>query len=343
MSNNQTGFTLIELMISIALGLMVTAAAVLLFLTGQKSLAIQQGQAEIQDNGNFGLNLITENIRLANLATSKAEINDTTAYGGVVLTSAISSDVTKDSQGIALSNLYRSIVGATAASNLLTKSSVGPSNVQEGTNNLLSDQLTIQYMPEYTIETRSGVATYIGGFDCEGNELAYPVQANNRGRRIVVERYFVREDANKETGEPNQSLVLACDAGTYQPPVSVGNQEPTAVTDFGGNGAIIMKRVDYLHIMLGIENGVTFRYISVSDYMSLAKPRPRIVSIQLGTLVRSSQSVGKNTLEISDDQEFRALEKTIKVKKPAANAPKYLRQVVSQNVALRNAVGGRGS
>ena len=66
MKNKQVGFTLIELMISIALGLIVVAAAILLFLTGQKSVAMQKGMAELQDNANFGLNYITRDIRLAN-------------------------------------------------------------------------------------------------------------------------------------------------------------------------------------------------------------------------------------------------------------------------------------
>lgn len=58
MNNKQQGFTLVELIISLALGLMVVAAAILLFLTGQKSVAMQKGVAELQDNANFGLNYI---------------------------------------------------------------------------------------------------------------------------------------------------------------------------------------------------------------------------------------------------------------------------------------------
>lgn len=36
----QTGFTLIELMIAMALGLIITASATLLFLSGQKNLVL---------------------------------------------------------------------------------------------------------------------------------------------------------------------------------------------------------------------------------------------------------------------------------------------------------------
>lgn len=88
MYNKQSGFTLIELMISLTLGLIVVAATILLFLTGQKSVAMQKGVTELQDNANFGLNYITQDIRLTNLNTRSAAINDQTAYGGVVLTSS---------------------------------------------------------------------------------------------------------------------------------------------------------------------------------------------------------------------------------------------------------------
>lgn len=75
--------------------------------------------------------------------------------------------------------------------------------------------------------------------------------------------------------------------------------------------------------------------------MGLAIPRPRIVSVQLGLLTRSSQNVGQDSL-IKDDQDFVVLDQTVKVKKPAAATTKYVRQVISQTVALRNSMGERG-
>jgi type IV pilus assembly protein PilW len=57
---SQEGFTLVELMIALALGLIVVAAATLLFLTGLRSSSMQQGVSDLQDNANFGLNYITQ-------------------------------------------------------------------------------------------------------------------------------------------------------------------------------------------------------------------------------------------------------------------------------------------
>lgn len=343
MKKQQLGFTLIELIIALALGLLITAAAIMLFITGQKSFSMQQGVADIQDNANFGLNMITKDIRLVNLDNSKAYMDDQTALGGMVFTSSINAKKTTDTPPIPLSNLYKTIVGTTAGTNFLTQSDIALSNVQSAGTDLKSDQLTIQYMPEYYVEKRSGKEYYVAGFDCEGNELAFEKLANNVGKRIVVQRYFLRTDINKSPNEPNQSLALACDAGNYQPAQADGSQAPTSVNGFGGNGEIIMKRVDYFHVLLGVEFGDLFRYMPISEYMALAGNKPRIVTIQLGILSRSSQSVGRDAV-IKDDQQFVVLDKTVTVKKPSSiSAPKYVRQVVSQTIALRNALGERGS
>ncbi|MFW1841303.1 pilus assembly protein PilW, partial [Acinetobacter gyllenbergii] len=85
---------------------------------------------------------------------------------------------------------------------------------------------------------------------------------------VIVERYFLRKDANNTTDEPNQPLALACDAGYY--PLT-GN--PTAITRYGDAGEIIMKRVDYFRVLLNVQGSSGRRYISIHDYLSLTAPR----------------------------------------------------------------------
>lgn len=364
MKKKQIGFTLIELMISLALGLIVVAAAILLFLTGQKSIAMQKGVSELQDNANFGLNYITKDIRLANLNTSTAAINDQTLYGGVVLTSDASDDVVEAS-GVKSPTLPTTIVVADA---LLSQGddrvAVGTSPQWTGSSNaedtsgtaLTSDQLVIQYLPQYTVNGTN----YDGGFDCEGNAILFPKTEN---LRIYVQRYFLREDDNQATNETSP-LALACDAGYYaigdfhgdipatgsSPaiPATIPATAPTVITNYGGAGEIIMKRVDHFRVLLGVQSDVaaaastpastTHQYLSIKDYMGMTAPRPRILSIQLGALVRSTQSVGAESA-VRADQQFQILDQTVKLK--TSTDPKYIRQVVSQTIALRNALGER--
>lgn len=353
MKNKQLGFTLIELMISLTLGLIIVAAAILLFLTGQRSAAMQKGVAELQDNANFGLNYITKDLRLANLNIRTAAINDEVLYGGVVLTSVDSLDVTT-SGTVAKPTIPTSIsLSPTLLSQSDDRVSPGTSPVWSGVSNvtdltdsdLQSDQLVIQFLPQYTIDQKSTSTNtaddeYVGGFDCEGNEIRYLKSA---GLRMYVQRYFLRADTNKLNNE-NSPLALACDAGYYN------LSAPTAISNYGDAGEIIIKRVDQFRVLLGVEGldtdtststpitSIKHQYLSIKDYMELSSPRPRILSIQLGMLVRSTQSVGNESL-VKGNQEFEILDQKVKLK--SSNDPKYIRQVVSQTVALRNALGER--
>ena len=63
----QQGFTLIELMISLVLGLLISAAVIQVFVTSQRVDRIQTAGSEIQDKAVFGLQSIEPQIRLANL------------------------------------------------------------------------------------------------------------------------------------------------------------------------------------------------------------------------------------------------------------------------------------
>lgn len=323
MKNKQIGFTLIELMISLALGLIVVAAAILLFLTGQKSVAMQKGVAELQDNANFGLNYITKDIRLTNLNVKSATINDQSPYGGVVLSSSNTETNT---------NVYLPEPAEALDVNLISKGDLS-SNVVDGSGAAInSDQLVIQYLPQYSLKTINGVEYYVGGFDCTGRALNFK---KSDGLQMVVQRYFLRIDDNKATSE-SSPLALACDAGHY----SLSNTPPE-IENYKkeGKGEIIMKRVDHFRVLLGVQYANdTRRYLSIPSYMALTAPRPRILSIQLAALVRSTQSMGADAT-IKADQVFQVLDQKVQLK--SSIEPKYIRQVVSQTIALRNALGER--
>lgn len=318
----QVGFTLVELLIAMALGLIIAASATMLFLTGLKSQALQTGQSGLQDDANFGLNFILKDVRLSNLNTVQSGINDITAYGGMVFTSS-------DKVGFNNSNLPMIV-----DENLLSRSEV------QNTSNAHSDgsdQLTIQFLPQYIWDDKkTATATddrWYGGFDCEGNALEF---TRDQGRQMVVQRYFLALDENVGNTEPNQPLALYCDAGYY-----ALEGDPTSITNFGEDPQIVLKRVDHFRVLYSIQNGSNHRYVDANTYLQLDLPRPRILSVQLGILMRSLQSVGRDNT-FSDEQVFQVLDQALQITEPDENAPKYVRQVVTQTIALRNTFGERG-
>lgn len=308
----QSGFTLIELMISLVLGLLITAAAIQLYITAQKNMAIQQGAANLQNSASFGLEYMLRNIRLANLNSGKPIMDPSILHGGIVL----------DRANLSTNSTFK-LTGADASNNLMTAGNIGPSNLQ----GLKSDQLVIQY--RNTINNK---------YDCEGTEIARNV--------YVVERYFLRADS-KVNNDPNAALALACKATSYS------GDNDLKLDNLNGNGEVIIPRVDHLHILLGVasdtidatkspavagQDGVLdrFGYISIPNYLALAT-KPQIVSLQLGMLVRSPDSVGNNSA-VDPNKNYQIFD----INKPLIADNKnnlYMRQVVTQTVALRNGFG----
>lgn len=308
--NKNKGFTLVELMISIALGLLVVAAATQLFITGMVSVNLQKAMAEIQDNSNFGINFVASDLRKVNYNADQPQITSATKFGGILLSS----------------NNFPGDLTEQPATTFFTQSRSESSTTQ--LTDTQSDQLTIQYYADAIT------------FDCEGNT----VSAGN----VIVQRYFIDEGH------------LKCDAAQYprSAPVKdpVTNITPAyAITGMNANAQIILKNVEYMRILLSTSedklqadnvsndpipaNSIVqknFKYIEASNYPT-AGTLPRVRGIQIGLLVRANDSVSPSAaLTAKNAASFRVLDKDVTLKTADS---KFLRQVVTQTVALRNAMG----
>ena len=156
-----SGFTLIELMISLVLGLLISAAVIQVYLTNTKTASTQKSGSELQEASVFGLQQLESHLRLANLGNSVTSITDTTAGGGIVISPEnIGLESTDTSK-----NLYFTRTG-------------GDSNIT-GIN---SDQLTIQF------KNTTGVKIP----DCESADID--------PKATVIERYFIRSSSTTGQG-----------------------------------------------------------------------------------------------------------------------------------------------
>src|SRR5882724_11493833 len=74
------GFTLIEMMISLFVGLVVLGAAVGLYTKGVEATFMVSQRAELQQDARASFNILTKDISMAN-----AGLSDTPFYGGIAL------------------------------------------------------------------------------------------------------------------------------------------------------------------------------------------------------------------------------------------------------------------
>lgn len=296
--NIQRGFTLIELMIVLILGSLIVAASIQVFINANQSLAFQQSSANIQNSGLFGIDYIIRDLRRANIDSNSAAMTIDTLHGGIVFNNKNISKAT--------------MTDAESINALLTKSSIGPSNF----NSLKSDQIVIQY--KNTIGSQ---------FNCEGVKVL--------PNQFVVQRYFLKEEKAAATADQYRPLSLRCKATVY-------TGDSATSLDLSGDGEMLIPNVDHLRVLLGVardnpaKDGVMddFLYVSPSEYIKLID-KPQIVSIQLGILVRSPESVANGT-ELT---KFTVLDLENKELLTDPDKSKYLRQVITQTVALRNGFG----
>ncbi|MCF8999578.1 prepilin-type N-terminal cleavage/methylation domain-containing protein [Acinetobacter nectaris] len=277
MYSSQKGFTLIELMVALTLGLIIIAAATMLLISAQRSLALQQSAAEIQNNANFAFDYIVKDLRSANYGNDGSAINLTAPQAGVVLSTA-------------------NVIGGIDA-NAMSRNAAGPSNV-----NVQSDQLTIQYLP-----------TPSQTFNCQGDQI-------KDFNTPIIERYFIRQDSSVFNGETKgNGLALVCEAGTA---TTIGTKA----------GQIIMPRADYMRVLLVVrQSNNNLQEIPVNTYTANSGD---VVGVKVTVLARSTQRVSMTTALPTT---FNIADQTVSLSSTAPQG--FLRDVITQTVAFRNAMG----
>ncbi len=265
-SLSQSGFTLIELMISLILGLIIPAAVIQVYVTNVKTSAIQASGSELQDASVFGLQQLEKNVRLANLGNPVTEISSDTLNGGIVLTGANIGVPTYANTGYLTRRAGDTTVG--------TNGWTGISNT-----NTASDQLTIQY-------------TNITGIpitDCEGSTAAV--------NDTVIERYFLRQMTGNTSSGDIKNLALVCDAGRVLAAGGIAVITPsTDPRNFGQAGQEFVTNVDQFKVLLGTQqttgaNAGQMLFLPSSAYLAIATNQPAITAVKVGLIVHGSTPI----------------------------------------------------
>ena len=347
------GFTLVELMIALVLGLLISAAALQIFYTSSVNSRRQEASSQIQDNAIFGFSQMQQHLRRTNYGAKSTSAHDEffmnhlTPQGGVVLT-APSGVVTVTDPPTPVSWLQGNLSGLVLDGEAISSDLLSSSASTRSSSNLsigASDQLTIQY--------QSGLD---GLFDCEGSRIPKDF--------YVIERYFVRD-----AGLACASAIYKYDENTAGSPTGLDIKEYTvpevpAVTtttpavaaipasakanNLAGTGTIIIPNVDYFRVLLGVSESTGFAtyperaniaYMPIPASGSLSTDQQRIVSLQIGILARSDNPTA--TQQSNSDLSFNILDRaSVTLNTDAIAGPAYLRNVYETTVLLRNARGG---
>lgn len=322
----QAGFTLIELLITLVLGLLISAAALALFLDSSRNLRIQEGADDVLDPAIFTLSYLENEIAMANLGTHKP-ITQMTQWAGIVLTPSISEG----------GKFYGAWAGMSKDADLrkaLSKSEASISNVKSSGGAVVnSDQLVIQYQAPFDM------------FDCTGRQVTKD--------QMVVQRFFTRTEPTASRGvnetADELAVVLACDAASFDKPKAdssdgilsnsqLASMKKDITDNIGGNGSVMMNRIDYFAFKLGVDMGNKIQYVSASEYckkncdsaadIPAAFRNKPIVSVKIGVIARSNSGIGSET-----SSNFNLLGKEVEIKNTSNN---YFRRVYETTIKLGN-------
>ena len=292
------GFTLIELMISLVLGLLISAAVIQVYIINTRTVTVQQSASEVQDSSIFALQGLEDKVRLANMGNPITSINDKTAHGGIVVSI---SNLGTNPPGYGLDNFTVSAGQSTDG-----RTYGGPSNTTVG-----SDKLSIQYKN----------ITPNDMYDCKGGKI----EAGSPD--WVIESYYVRLATNASTNASGvEDLVLACDAFR-------NNDAGNNLTGYTNNvGQVITPGVDQFKVLLGVQTDISnITYISSKTYSELTD-KPPITTVKLGIIVRSTTPL----LTDVDKDTFTVLGSSQSLKTDTTRA-KYYRRSYESTILLRNA------
>lgn len=326
--NKQQGFTLIELMISLVLGLLIIAAASQVYVISLRTATVQQAGSSILDANVFGLQQIENNIRMAGLGLSdvaKAGAADSGILAG-----------RDDAAAISVLNVN----GAKLSSDLISRDDLGPTN----TTSVGSDQLTIQYRAPANMRDCEGhlvLGPRTGILDLPGNPVV------SIDGQIIVERYFVKKN--------NGTLELRCDAGLYvsnhiiqdngqgqrnngqgtanAATILTGADKRYNIQNFGDDGALIASGIDDFQVRFGISgaNHSGIRYVTPAEYQALSSDTA-IITVQLGLLTKGSVP----SSDAPESQIYTILGNDVNMK---SGQGQFIRRVYETNIMLRNSRG----
>lgn len=346
--NTQKGFTLIELMISVVIGLIIIAAAGQVYVMAIRTGSSQKAAANILDSNVYGLQQIERHLRMAGLGLSE------------------NSELNKVCSGILIAKDATSLTQCALLTGVDNKSPITklPLDLWTNVSNVTSNSVGAEKLPQLTIQYRAPEDMS----DCEGRLALGPREVRGQsvehtsfvagqndtdiriGGQVVVERYFVKRNGD--------NLELRCDAGRYVPEwiKSEGaNADKSAIIgvnssasdmknallaatvhNMSDDGVLMISDLDHFDLLLGVNEAHGFRYYNINDY--LANAPGNIVSVKIGILAKGSVAT-KQDANQPVQTDYVLLDHNIKLSGTQASGA--LRRVYESATTLRNSRGNK--
>lgn len=354
--NSQKGFTLMELMIAVVLGLLIVAAVTQVYVMAISTSTNQKASAGILDANVYGLQQVERSLRMAGLGLGDiGRVNS--ACSGILIKGGTGTlnhcgsltgfDEAYNEETKVLSKTPKASPIANLADAMWTRADGGQASNTSAGN---MPQLTIQYRAPVTM------------VDCEGNVALGPRQVRGESAtkaadptqqnatiavdgQVVIERYFVRNN--------NGVLELRCDAGRYvletiraddatpeAARIIQANPAQATPANMNDDGALVISGIDDFRVQLGMRNPSTqqITYRDIAGYLADANAASSdIVSIKMGVLTKGLVATTSSNSNSGDQPSYTMLGAQITMND--GQPTNVIRRVYETNTMLRNSRG----
>lgn len=318
---HQKGFSLIELMIAMTLGMMLVTAVISIFLSSNKNFNQNDRYARLQENGRFALRLVTKELTMANFwggMTEPGDIDTTIPLG------------TQCNLQLDTSSGFLVVDNVTAA----TASTLTGGCVASGTFQPFTDMFVIKHVAgkgyqQSEIASMKPNVPYVitngstGRLRVYGSGNKDTPTGNERAFQYLVNVYFIRDNAK---GVPSLfRYSLPADGG-----LALVEQE-------------IAEGIENLQVQFGID---TDGDQSANVYVSNPTPAEltNAMTARISVLTRSAREITDGEDPSYDDQKLYYMGEGVPYSPNAANFPpkdksnsnKFNRRMFTNTVMLRN-------
>ena len=325
----QHGVTLVELMVALALGLLITVAMLKVYVDASRMYRFNEGLARVQENGRFALEFIRRDARVAGFWG---------CYSDAPLTNQISatSDAWLDVAAGHITGTNDD--GLNSADSITFRSATGSGTSVNTTMTAASDSVSVDSVATIT----SGMAALIS--DCDngdifqvtgisGTSLAHAAGTNTNTSANLSKTYA---SGSRVYQAQQSTFCIALGADPSQPSLR-RLTNPTSGQTCASNGDELIEGVENMQILYGEDtdadsegangDGTANRYVPIG---TASLDIDRVVSVRLSLLARS---LNNNLTTAPSPYTFNGTAVT-----PGAT-DKYLRKVFTTTITLRNKTG----
>jgi type IV pilus assembly protein PilW len=337
--NSQDGMTLVEIMIALVIGLVLTAGVAQIFLSGKQTYRLQDGQSRLQENARYALELLTNDIRqagysgCANLSSIIPRViadGDPNPDGVVDFTVTAASAVSGND---AATSSWNPALSSTLIGKPLAGTDVITVQYSQGcgahlTGNMDAANANIQIMESNSCSIDAGDALMIS--DCVAADVFRAVSASSAaGKQTITHSSAKNTDPLDNTRSSFLSKPYQADAEifgftsrTYYVATGAGGQPSLWRLD---NPAVeLVEGVENMQILYGEDTDgdrIPNQYRKANNVINLAN----VVSVRVSLLM---QTLDNNLLQLAQRYNYNDVAVTA--------TDRRLRHVFTTTVDLRN-------